>query len=428
MSDIFSVRAREILDSRGYPTVEAEVTLDSGAVGVASVPSGASTGVHEALELRDGDKKRYQGKGVLKAVNNVNDSIAEVLTGMNAENQYAVDKMMLDSDDTDNKSNLGANAILAVSLAVAKAQAAEFDMPLYRYLGGVAAHTLPVPMMNILNGGKHADNKLDIQEFMIIPLSAGSMTEAVRMGSEVFHALKSELQKAGYNTNVGDEGGFAPQLNTTEEALDFIVKAIRAAGYKERSDIAIAVDVAASELYENGVYVFKGEDKKFTSAELVEYYRDLAGKYPLVSIEDGMAEDDWDGWKMLTKELGNVLQLVGDDLFVTNPARLQKGIDEHAANAVLVKVNQIGTLSETLQTIALAQQNGYGVIVSHRSGETEDTTIADIAVAVNAGQIKTGSMSRTDRIAKYNRLLRIEESLGNAAVYGTKNRFLSAAK
>lgn len=423
MSDIFSVKAREILDSRGYPTVEAEVTLDSGAVGIASVPSGASTGVHEALELRDGDKNRYQGKGVLKAVNNVNDSIADLLTGMNAENQYAIDKMMLNLDDTDNKSNLGANAILAVSLAVAKAQAAELDLPLYRYLGGVAAHTLPVPMMNILNGGKHADNKLDIQEVMIIPLSAGSMSEAVRMGSEVFHALKTELQKAGYNTNVGDEGGFAPQLNSTEEALDFIVKAIRAAGYKLRSDIAIAVDVAASELYEDGVYVFKGEDKKFTAAELVEYYRHLAEKYPLVSIEDGMAEDDWDGWKMLTKELGGALQLVGDDLFVTNPRRLQKGIDEQAANAVLVKVNQIGSLSETLQTIALAQQNGYGVIVSHRSGETEDTTIADIAVAVNAGQIKTGSMSRTDRIAKYNRLLRIAEDLGDAAVYGTKNRF-----
>lgn len=428
MSDIFAVRAREILDSRGYPTVEAEVTLDSGAVGTASVPSGASTGVHEALELRDGDKKRYQGKGVLKAVHNVNDSIAGILTGMNAENQYAVDKMMLDSDDTDNKSNLGANAILAVSLAVAKAQAAELDMPLYRYLGGVAARTLPVPMMNILNGGKHADNKLDIQEFMIIPLSAGSMSEAVRMGSEVFHALKAELQKAGYNTNVGDEGGFAPQLNSTEEALDFIVKAIRAAGYNLRGDIAIALDVAASELYEDGVYAFKGEGKTFTAAELVEYYRDLAGKYPLVSIEDGMAEDDWDSWKMLTKELGNILQLVGDDLFVTNPERLQKGIDEQAANAVLVKVNQIGTLSETLQTIALAQQNGYGVIVSHRSGETEDTTIADIAVAVNAGQIKTGSMSRTDRIAKYNRLLRIAEDLGDAAVYGVKNRFFPAVK
>ena len=424
MSDIFAVTAREILDSRGFPTVEAEVWLDSGAKGRASVPSGASTGVHEALELRDNDKSRYQGKGVLKAVANVKDSIADALIGNNAENQYAVDELMKNLDDTDNKSNLGANAILAVSLAVAKAQANELDIPLYRYLGGVNAHTLPVPMMNILNGGKHADNSLDVQEFMIIPVGAKSFAEAVQMGANVFHTLKAELQKAGYNTNVGDEGGFAPQLHSTTEALDFIVKAIADCGYRLRADIAIALDVAASELYQNGVYVFEGENRQFTAVELVDFYQQLAQKYPLVSIEDGMAEDDWDGWKLLTQKLGADLQLVGDDLFVTNPERLQKGIDEHIANAVLVKVNQIGTLSETLQTVALAQQNDYKVIISHRSGETEDTSIADIAVAVNAGQIKTGSMSRTDRMAKYNQLLRIAEDLGNRGVFGTQNHFL----
>lgn len=424
MSDIFAVTAREILDSRGFPTVEAEVWLDSGAKGRASVPSGASTGVHEALELRDNDKSRYQGKGVLKAVANVKDSIADALIGSNAENQYAVDELMKNLDDTDNKSNLGANAILAVSLAVAKAQANELDTPLYRYLGGVNAHTLPVPMMNILNGGKHADNSLDVQEFMIIPVGAKSFAEAVQMGANVFHTLKAELQKAGYNTNVGDEGGFAPQLHSTTEALDFIVKAVADCGYRLRADIAIALDVAASELYQNGVYVFEGENRQFTAVELVDFYQQLAQKYPLVSIEDGMAEDDWDGWKLLTQKLGADLQLVGDDLFVTNPERLQKGIDEHIANAVLVKVNQIGTLSETLQTVALAQQNDYKVIISHRSGETEDTSIADIAVAVNAGQIKTGSMSRTDRMAKYNQLLRIAEDLGNSGVFGTQNHFL----
>lgn len=424
MSDIFAITAREILDSRGFPTVEAEVWLDSGAKGRASVPSGASTGVHEALELRDNDKSRYQGKGVLKAVANVKDSIADALIGSNAENQYAVDELMQNLDDTDNKSNLGANAILAVSLAVAKAQANELDIPLYRYLGGVNAHTLPVPMMNIINGGKHADNSLDVQEFMIIPVGAKSFAEAVQMGANVFHTLKAELQKAGYNTNVGDEGGFAPQLHSTTEALDFIVKAVADCGYRLRVDIAIALDVAASELYQNGVYVFEGENRQFTAVELVDFYQQLAQKYPLVSIEDGMAEDDWDGWKLLTQKLGADLQLVGDDLFVTNPERLQKGIDEHIANAVLVKVNQIGTLSETLQTVALAQQNDYKVIISHRSGETEDTSIADIAVAVNAGQIKTGSMSRTDRMAKYNQLLRIAEELGNSGVFGTQNHFL----
>lgn len=423
MTNIFSIHAREILDSRGWPTVEADVVLDSGAKGRAAVPSGASTGSHEALELRDGDKKRYGGKGVLKAVRNVNEDIAEALEGMDAEDQSAIDKMMIELDDSENKTVLGANAMLAVSLATAKAQADELDVPLYRYLGGVSARVLPVPMMNILNGGKHADNALDIQEFMIIPVGAKSLAEAVRMGAEVFHELKKDLQAAGHNTNVGDEGGFAPNLSTAEEALDFIVKAITNAGYKPRQDIAIALDVAATELYDNGKYNFTGEQKSYTAEELIVWYQELCLKYPIVSIEDGMAEDDWAGWQKLTETLGDKIQLVGDDLFVTNYERLQEGISKHVANAILIKVNQIGTLTETLRTIELAQQNGYNVIVSHRSGETEDTTIADIAVAVNAGQIKTGSMSRTDRMAKYNQLLRIEEALGENAEYGIPNRY-----
>lgn len=423
MTNIFSIHAREILDSRGWPTVEADVVLDSGAKGRAAVPSGASTGSHEALELRDGDKKRYRGKGVLKAVRNVNEDIAEALEGMDAEDQSAIDKMMIELDDSENKTVLGANAMLAVSLATAKAQADELDVPLYRYLGGVSARVLPVPMMNILNGGKHADNALDIQEFMIIPVGAKSLAEAVRMGAEVFHELKKDLQAAGHNTNVGDEGGFAPNLSTAEEALDFIVKAITNAGYKPRQDIAIALDVAATELYDNGKYNFTGEQKSYTAEELIVWYQELCLKYPIVSIEDGMAEDDWAGWQKLTETLGDKIQLVGDDLFVTNYERLEEGISKHVANAILIKVNQIGTLTETLRTIELAQQNGYNVIVSHRSGETEDTTIADIAVAVNAGQIKTGSMSRTDRMAKYNQLLRIEEALGENAEYGIPNRY-----
>lgn len=423
MSEISGIKAREILDSRGYPTVEADVQLDSGAIGRASVPSGASTGIHEALELRDGDKSHYQGKGVLKAVHNVEDDIVNAIIGLDAENQAVIDNTMIQLDNTENKSHLGANAILAVSLAVAKAQSTELNLPLYRYLGGVTANTLPIPMMNILNGGKHADNNLDVQEFMIMPLSATSISEAVHMGANVFHTLKDELQSSGYITGVGDEGGFAPNLNTTEEALDFILRAIQKAGYKPLSDIAIALDVAASELYKDGKYHFIGSNQIYTSSELIDYYSDLTQKYPIISIEDGMAEDDWEGWKNLTMALGYRVQLVGDDLFVTNIKRLQKGITEQAGNAILIKVNQIGTLSETLQTISLAQQNGYNVIISHRSGETEDTSIADIAVAVNAGQIKTGSLSRTDRVAKYNQLLRIEEELGDSATYGIKHHF-----
>ncbi|MBR1604717.1 MAG: phosphopyruvate hydratase [Alphaproteobacteria bacterium] len=418
MSDIYNVTALEILDSRGYPTVEAEVQLNSGATARASVPSGASTGSHEALELRDDDKTRYQGKGVRKAIDNIDNAITDALLGRNAQAQTEIDNIMLQLDGTGNKSKLGANAMLAVSLAVAKAQAKELKLPLYAYLGGVQATTLPIPMMNILNGGKHADNELDIQEFMIMPVGADSITQAIQMGSEVFHTLKQELKKAGHNTNVGDEGGFAPQLNTPEQALDFIVSAIIKAGYEPRKDIAISLDVAATELYEGESYNFRGLNRKFDIMELVDYYSSLIQAYPIISIEDGMAEDDWEGWKLLTEALGHKIQLVGDDLFVTNPQRLRQGIEKNVANAILVKVNQIGTLTETLQTVALAKQNGYGVIISHRSGETEDTSIADIAVAVNAGQIKTGSLSRTDRTAKYNRLLRIEKYLGEAATYG----------
>jgi len=421
MSAIIDIHAREIMDSRGTPTVEAEVVLQSGAFGRAAVPSGASTGVHEAVELRDGDKKRFGGKGVLKAVENVNDKIYDTLAGLDAEDQIAIDKAMIDLDGTENKGKLGANAILAVSLAVAKAQAEESELPLYRYLGGTMARTLPVPMMNIVNGGKHADNPIDIQEFMIMPVGADSVREAVRMGAEIFQTLKKNLKAAGHNTNVGDEGGFAPNLKSADEALTFIVNSITDAGYKPGEDVVLAIDAASSEFYENGKYEMKGEGKSYTNAQMVEFYKGLCDKFPIFSIEDGMAEDDWEGWKMLTDTLGDRIQLVGDDLFVTNPKRLAMGIEKGVANSILVKVNQIGTLTETLQAVDLAQRNKYTAVLSHRSGETEDTTIADIAVATNCGQIKTGSMSRTDRMAKYNQLIRIEEELGDMAVYAGKS-------
>ena len=421
MSAIIDIHAREILDSRGNPTVEADVVLQSGAFGRAAVPSGASTGVHEAVELRDGDKKRYMGKGVEKAVANVNDAIYDALAGMEAEDQIEIDNTMINLDGTENKGKLGANAILAVSLAVAKAQAEEAGLPLYRYLGGTMARTLPVPMMNIVNGGKHADNPIDIQEFMIMPVSAPAIKEAVRMGAEIFHTLKKNLKAAGHNTNVGDEGGFAPNLKSAEEALSFIVKAISDAGFKHGDDVVLAIDAASSEFYENGKYEMKGEGKSCTSAQMVEFYKDLCARFPIFSIEDGMAEDDWEGWKMLTDALGDKVQLVGDDLFVTNPKRLAMGIEKGVANSILVKVNQIGSLTETMKAVDLAQRNKYTAVLSHRSGETEDTTIADIAVATNCGQIKTGSMSRTDRMAKYNQLIRIEEELGDMAVYAGKS-------
>ena len=421
MSAIIDIHAREILDSRGNPTVEADVVLQSGAFGRAAVPSGASTGVHEAVELRDGDKKRYMGKGVEKAVNNVNDVIYDALAGLEAEDQISIDQTMIDLDGTENKGKLGANAILAVSLAVAKAQAEEAGLPLYRYLGGTMARTLPVPMMNIVNGGQHADNPIDIQEFMIMPVSASSVKEAVRMGSEIFHTLKKNLKAAGHNTNVGDEGGFAPNLKSAEEALSFIVKSIEDAGYKPGDDVVLAIDAASSEFYKNGKYEMTGEGKSYTNAQMVEFYKDLCARFPIFSIEDGMAEDDWEGWKMLTDALGDKVQLVGDDLFVTNPKRLATGIEKGVANSILVKVNQIGSLTETLKAVDLAQRNKYTAVLSHRSGETEDTTIADIAVATNCGQIKTGSMSRTDRMAKYNQLIRIEEELGDMAVYAGKS-------
>ena len=421
MSAIVDIHAREIIDSRGNPTVEADVVLQSGAFGRAAVPSGASTGVHEAVELRDGDKKRFGGKGVLKAVENVNEKIYDALAGLDADDQIAIDQAMIDLDGTENKGKLGANAILAVSLAVAKAQAEEAGLPLYRYLGGTMARTLPVPMMNILNGGKHADNPIDIQEFMIMPVSAESVKEAIRMGAEIFQTLKKNLKAAGHNTNVGDEGGFAPNLKSAEEALSFIVKSISDAGYKPGDDVVLAIDAASSEFYENGKYEMKGEGKSYTNKEMVEFYKGLCDKFPIFSIEDGMAEDDWEGWKMLTDALGNKIQLVGDDLFVTNPARLAMGIEKGVANSILVKVNQIGTLTETMKAVDLAQRHKYTAVLSHRSGETEDTTIADIAVATNCGQIKTGSMSRTDRMAKYNQLIRIEEELGDMAIYAGKS-------
>jgi len=418
MSDISDIHAREVLDSRGNPTVEAEVKLQSGSMGRAAVPSGASTGEHEAVELRDGDKQRYLGKGVRKAVENVNGEIADALANMDASDQRAIDQTMIELDGTENKARLGANAILAVSMAVARAAAAESGEPLYRYLGGAAANVLPCPMMNILNGGAHADNNVDFQEFMVMPVGAESFSDALRWGVEVFHTLKGVLKKRGYNTSVGDEGGFAPSLKSNVEAIEVVLEAIQQAGYKPGEEIAIALDPAASELYQDGKYVFKKSDKSAKSSdEMVRYWAKWARDYPIVSIEDGLAEDDWDGWAMLTKELGDKIQLVGDDLFVTNTERLQEGIEKGVANSILIKVNQIGTVSETLDAIDLARRNGYTSVISHRSGETEDTFIADLAVATGAGQIKTGSASRTDRIAKYNQLLRIEEELGKAAIF-----------
>jgi enolase len=425
MSYIAEIFARQILDSRGNPTVEVDVITDEGAVGRAAVPSGASTGVHEAVELRDDDKKVYVGKGVLKAVSNVNEVIAPELVGYDAADQTGIDELMVQLDGTENKSKLGANAMLAVSMAIAKAAAEEAALPLFRYIGGTNAKTLPVPMMNILNGGAHADNKIDFQEFMVMPVGATSFSEGLRWGVEIFHALKSVLKKKGYSTNVGDEGGFAPNIGSNEEAIETVLKAIEAAGYKAGSQIFIAMDAANSELYKKGKYVFhKSDGKSMSSEELVKYWANWVKQYPIASIEDGMAEDDWDGWKMLTEAVGDKVQLVGDDLFVTNVKRLQQGIDKSIANGLLVKVNQIGTVTETINAVTLAQHNGYNTIMSHRSGETEDTTIADLAVALNCGQIKTGSASRTDRMAKYNQLLRIEELLGESAFYpGKKLKF-----
>ncbi len=417
MSAIIDITAREILDSRGNPTVEVDVLLESGAMGRAAVPSGASTGAHEAVELRDGDKKRYLGKGVTKAVYNVNTAIAEELLGMDPEEQVVIDQAMIDLDGTANKATLGANAILGVSMACAKACAQEIDVPLYKYLGGPYAHLLPTPMMNIINGGKHADNPVDFQEFMIMPVGADDFAEALRCGAEVFHALKKQLHDAGMNTNVGDEGGFAPAVKSARDALDFIMKSIKSAGYEPGKDVVIALDCAATEFFKDGKYHLEGEGRKLSSAQMVGYFEELCDEYPIVSIEDGLAEDDWAGWVLLTEKLGDRVQLVGDDLFVTNAKRLAMGIEKKAGNAILVKVNQIGTLTETFETIEMAKRAGFGIILSHRSGETEDSTIADIAVATNAGQIKTGSLSRSDRIAKYNQLLRIEEELGPAAKY-----------
>ncbi len=418
---ITEVYAREILDSRGNPTVEVEVCLEDGAVGRAAVPSGASTGVHEAVELRDGDAERYLGKGVTKAVDNVNDIIAEAIIGLEATRQTEIDELLVRLDGTPNKGRLGANAILGVSMAVAKAAAASVGLPLYLYLGGVAAKELPVPMMNILNGGQHADNNVDIQEFMIMPVGAKSFSEALRMNAEIYHNLKALLKSKGLSTALGDEGGFAPNLSCNSEAIEVILEAVEKAGYKPAKDIVIALDVASSEFYEDGKYNLAGEGIVKTSEEMVDYLADLCEKYPIISIEDGMAEDDWDGWKKLTKKLGKKVQLVGDDLFVTNEERLVQGIKKGVANAILIKVNQIGTLTETMKAVDLAQRHKYTAVLSHRSGETEDTTIADIAVATNCGQIKTGSMSRTDRMAKYNQLIRIEEELGDAAIYAGKS-------
>jgi enolase len=417
MTAITDIIGREILDSRGNPTVEVDVVLETGTLGRAAVPSGASTGAHEAVELRDGDPKRYGGKGVRKAVDAVNGEIFDALSGFEAEDQLGIDRTLIALDGTPNKSRLGANAILGVSLASAKAAALEAGLPLYRHIGGAFARTLPVPLMNIVNGGVHADNPIDFQEFMILPLSAPTLAEAVRMGSEVFHALRKQLKDAGHNTNVGDEGGFAPNLASADAALAFVVKAIEAAGYKPGEDVALGLDVAATELFEKGKYVLEGEGKTLDAAGLAKLYEDLVRRYPIVSIEDGMAEDDVEGWVHLTRSLGGKIQLVGDDNFVTNPKRLADGIAKGIANAILVKVNQIGTLSETLETVEMAQRARYGVVMSHRSGETEDATIADIAVATNCGQIKTGSLARSDRTAKYNQLIRIEEQLGPAALY-----------
>jgi enolase len=422
MSYIAEIFARQILDSRGNPTVEVDVITDEGAFGRAAVPSGASTGVHEAVELRDNDKKIYVGKGVLKAVENVNEIIAKEIIGYDVADQTGVDQLMIELDATENKSKLGANAMLAVSMAVAKAAAEEASLPLFRYIGGTNAKTIPVPMMNILNGGAHADNKIDFQEFMVMPVGASSFSEGLRWGVEIFHALKSVLKKKGYSTNVGDEGGFAPNIGSNEEAIETVLAAIDAAGYKAGSQVFIAMDAANSELYKNGKYTFhKSDGKTMTSEQLVKYWSDWVAQYPIISIEDGMAEDDWEGWAMMTEALGKKIQLVGDDLFVTNVKRLKRGIDEDIANGLLVKVNQIGTITETINAVTMAQHNGYNTIMSHRSGETEDTTIADLAVALNCGQIKTGSASRTDRIAKYNQLIRIEELLGASAYYPSNN-------
>ncbi|MFD1002822.1 phosphopyruvate hydratase [Ohtaekwangia kribbensis] len=420
MSLIESIHARQILDSRGNPTVEVDVVTESGAFGRAAVPSGASTGTHEAVELRDGDKKVYVGKGVLKAVENVNTKIASEIVGFDVFDQNLLDKIMLELDGTPNKGNLGANAILGTSLAIAKAAAAEAGIPLYRYIGGVSANTLPVPMMNILNGGSHADNSIDFQEFMVMPVKADTFSEALRMGTEVFHTLKKVLHDQGLSTNVGDEGGFAPNIKSNEEAIEVVLKAIEKAGFKPGEDIFIAMDAASSEFYDakNNTYTFKKSDgKKLSSAEMVDYWAAWAAKYPIISIEDGMAEDDWTGWKGLTDKIGKKVQLVGDDLFVTNVTRLQDGIDKGVANSILVKVNQIGSLTETIAAVNLAKRNAYKSVMSHRSGETEDSTIADLAVALNTGQIKTGSASRSDRMAKYNQLIRIEEELGEVAYF-----------
>ncbi|MGE5147856.1 MAG: phosphopyruvate hydratase [Candidatus Eiseniibacteriota bacterium] len=417
MTAIRDIHAREILDSRGNPTVEVDVVLEGGVTGRAAVPSGASTGAHEAVELRDGDKKRYGGKGVSKAVAAVNGELFDALSGLDAEEQTQIDRTMIALDGTANKSHFGANAILGISLAVAKAAAAARGLPLYRYVGGVGAHVLPVPMMNIVNGGAHADNPIDIQEFMIMPVAAEKFSEALRMGAEVFHALRGQLKAAGHNTNVGDEGGFAPNLKNTEDALNFVMKAIKAAGYRAGKDVVLALDAASTEFYKKGKYNLEGEGKILDAKAMVGFYKKLAEKFPIVSIEDGMAEDDWAGWRGLTEALGDRLQLVGDDLFVTNPKRLSKGIEDGVANSILVKVNQIGTLTETLEAVEMAHRAGYTAVMSHRSGETEDSTIADLAVATNCGQIKTGSLSRSDRLAKYNQLLRIEEALGPAARY-----------
>jgi enolase 1/2/3 len=423
MTAILDISAREILDSRGNPTIEVDVVLETGAAGRAAVPSGASTGRHEAAELRDGDKKRYGGKGVRKAIAGVHGEIFDALSGLDAEDQVAVDEKMIALDGTPNKKRLGANAILGVSLAVARAAAEDAGLPLYRYVGGTNARTLPTPMMNVVNGGAHADNAIDIQEFMIVPVAADSMAEAVRMGAEVFHALKARLKTAGHNTNVGDEGGFAPQLKGTREALDFIIGAVEAAGFKPGEDIALALDAAASEFHTKGKYTLAGEGSSLDADGMVDYYRALVANYPIVSIEDGLDEDDWEGWKALTEALGSQVQLVGDDLFVTNVERLGRGISDGIANSILIKVNQIGTLTETLAAVEMAHKAGYSAVISHRSGETEDATIADLAVATNCGQIKTGSLARSDRLAKYNQLMRIEEQLGPAAHYAGGESF-----
>ena len=420
MTAIIDVQGREILDSRGNPTVEVDVTLESGAFGRAGVPSGASTGKHEAAELRDGGE-RYGGKGVLRAVDAVNGEIYDLLSGMDAENQTRIDRLMADLDGTPNKSRLGANAILGVSLAVARAAAEEAALPLYRYVGGVSANCMPAPMMNIVNGGVHANNSIDIQEFMVMPVGADTVAEAVRAGSEIFHALRKALQDDGHSANVGDEGGFAPNLNSAADALDFIMRAIEVAGYGPGDDVVLALDCASTEYFKDGKYAMEGEGKTLDGDGHVAYLADLVERYPIVSIEDGMSEDDWDGWRALTEAVGDKVQLVGDDLFVTNPGRLLRGIEDGAANAILVKANQIGTLSETLQTVEMAHRAGYGAVMSHRSGETEDATIADLAVATNCGQIKAGSLSRSDRLAKYNQLLRIEENLGDEARYAGRS-------